>query len=185
MLVFGETHKFGVPAGQVCDCVCLFAASTLLDQLVSGGPMEWIRGPGIQAGVLGGQRSHAGAWGIHKCVCAFTSKRQSLPAKEKEGELAVMSLLETLHVGADEGSALPMAVCVASHAHVLSVCVSLGYSLALLLVKPVNRKAAAMSISLGWRPLGFRATRTGLQQPRKRNRQALELLEAVAACNIP
>lgn len=29
-------------------------------------------GKGIQAGVLGGQRGHTNAWGIHKCACTFT-----------------------------------------------------------------------------------------------------------------
>lgn len=86
------------------------ATSTELDQLVSGGPRR--RGS------------------TNACVLSFTREHQSLPAEE-EGDLAVNSLLEALHVGAVEGIALLMAVCVASHADVLSLCVTLGYVLCL------------------------------------------------------
>lgn len=39
MMVWGGHHECGVPVGQVCEYMCLFRASTKLDQLASGGPM--------------------------------------------------------------------------------------------------------------------------------------------------
>ena len=70
--------------------------------------MKRVRGPGIRAGVPGGQRVHAGTRGILKCVCAFTSDFLSLPAKEEEGDLAVYFyvLCGSCMLGAVEGSAL-------------------------------------------------------------------------------
>lgn len=46
------------------------AVSTQLDQPVSWGPMGWVSGAGIQAGVLGGQRGWISARRIRECVCA-------------------------------------------------------------------------------------------------------------------
>lgn len=89
-------------------------------------------------GGYGGLGSGQGCWAergsapvLGGSTNTHTSEHQSLPAKQEEGELAVMSLLEALHVGAVEGSALPTAVCVASHADVLSLWVSLGYMFSL------------------------------------------------------
>lgn len=69
VLVFGETHKCGVPVGQVCEC-CMFSVSTKLDQLASRGPVGQLRGSGVQAEVLGGERGHASTQRIHECACA-------------------------------------------------------------------------------------------------------------------
>lgn len=70
MLVFWGTCECGVPVGQVCEC-CVSAVSTKLDQPASQGLMGQVRGPGIGAGVLGGQRGHDGTWDIHEGACAF------------------------------------------------------------------------------------------------------------------
>lgn len=61
-------------------------------------------------------------------------------------------------MGAAEGSALSAAACVAGCISVLCVCVWGGVcdsSSASLLVELSNRKAAAMSIGLGWRLRGL------------------------------
>ena len=80
---------------------------------------------------------------------AFTSE-VSLPAKEEEGDLAAYScFMRVLYVGAVEGNALSVAVCVAVCVSVLCVGVCLwDMCSASLLVKSANGKAAAGSLSL-------------------------------------
>lgn len=52
---FWGTCKCGVPMRQVYEC-CFSAVTTKLDQPASWGPIGWVTGPGIGAGVSGGQR---------------------------------------------------------------------------------------------------------------------------------
>lgn len=49
-----------------CVSAVCFVVSTKLDQLVSRGPVGWVRGPGM----WGEQRSQAGTRGIPECTCA-------------------------------------------------------------------------------------------------------------------
>lgn len=86
-----------------------------------------------------------------------------------------------LYVGAVEGSALSVAVCVAGNASVASVCMC-GCAhtrvhpwhthVALLLIQPADGKAAAVSIGLGQRPPGLQAHWVELQWPGRRNPRA-------------
>ena len=54
----------GVPVQQACERVCLFAASTELDELANQGSVGWVRGSVVLAGVSNGQRAHAGTRGF-------------------------------------------------------------------------------------------------------------------------
>lgn len=121
LLTDGPLSNYGACMG----CACVFTHNPQVELLSEwqAGPMGWVQRDHT--------RVHTSAWGTHQHAHTFTSEHQSLPAKEEEGELAVMSLLEALHVGAVEGSALPTAVCVASHADILSLWVSLGYMFSL------------------------------------------------------
>ena len=68
----GSGMRYQVVGGSVLDkyvsAVCLLV-SIKLDQPASRGPMGQVRVSGIQAGVPGGQRGHAGTWQIHKYTC--------------------------------------------------------------------------------------------------------------------
>lgn len=94
MLVFRGTHGHEVPMGQVCECMCLPAVSTGLDQMASKGPVGRLRGSGVWARVPGGERGCANTWGFHNSVCAcepgechiyaYTGHLQTLPDQEEE-----------------------------------------------------------------------------------------------------
>ena len=61
MLAPGEVHKFGVPAGQMCECF-LFAWSSKMDQPARRGPVGWVRR--TRSGQ--GYRGDRGAVPVHK-----------------------------------------------------------------------------------------------------------------------
>lgn len=134
-LVILGIYRCRVPVG-------LFASLTSWS---SWRTMGWIRGSRQERWV--GRGSHSNAWEIHKSASTFTTKCQSLPVKEEEENLAVTSLLKALHVDAVEDSTLSLVAWVVTSSLCVRLCVCVwGTSLALLLVKPLNRKAAAMSI---------------------------------------
>ena len=151
-------------------CLCLLVR-TVLDSPANRRAIKHIKEPGMQAGTpadRGATLTHEGSPNVHLLVnlesgdmYAFTSELESLPAEEEEGDLTVVLLMP--HVGAVESSALSVAVRVACRVCFLcvSACVSRACS-ASLFTEHANRKVVAMSIILGWRPMGLQA---GIQWP--------------------
>lgn len=77
---------------------------------------------------------------------------QSWPTEQEEGDLAVCDYISPVSVGAVEGSILSVVINVAGHVGVPCVCPCMclwGTCSALLQVELANRKATAVSLSLG------------------------------------
>ena len=150
-----------------CEC-CMCVSSTQLDQLASWGPMGWVRGDRICAGVLSGQRHHAGACGIHEFAhacehgeCGVRAMPVTFclcqPKRSRGHGCLCLCPVWVLKVGAAGDSALSVAVCVTSNVNVLCICVCMclclwDMCLALLLAEPIKGKAAASSLRPGESP---------------------------------
>lgn len=96
----GEGGSEPVPGTCHCCCcecppeqVCLgVLIANLTQDQPPGGAVQGTREPRIWAGMLGGQRGCAGAWGMHEGMCALTSDLLSPPAAGEGTWLSVCIL---------------------------------------------------------------------------------------------